>query len=113
MNVKFSSKYERKADVLKAIAHPTRLFIIDMLDKKEYCVMELTEMIGSDFSTVSKHLTVLKKAGLVADKKRGNCNYFRLLAPCILKMLNCTNAVSEKNYKKSLAAAKPSKKQKK
>ncbi len=62
--------YEARAKIIKAIAHPTRLFIVEELEKKEKCVNELTEMIGADMSTVSKHLSVLKNAGLSATVKR-------------------------------------------
>ena len=64
--------YEARAKIIKAIAHPSRLLIIEELQRQERCVNELTEMIGADTSTVSKHLSVLKNAGLVADEKRGN-----------------------------------------
>ena len=65
-------QHEARAKIIKAMAHPSRLFIIEELNKKERCVGELTEMIGADASTVSKHLSVLKNAGLVFDEKRGN-----------------------------------------
>ena len=70
--------YEARAKILKAMAHPSRLFIIEELAKKEKCVNELTEMIGADISTVSKHLNVLKNAGLVKDEKRGTSIYYTL-----------------------------------
>ncbi|HPM11343.1 MAG TPA: metalloregulator ArsR/SmtB family transcription factor, partial [Paludibacter sp.] len=55
--------YEARAKIIKAIAHPSRLLIIEELQRQERCVNELTEMIGADTSTVSKHLSVLKNAG--------------------------------------------------
>src|SRR4030065_326438 len=61
-----------RASTRKAMGHPTRLFIIEELHKAERCVNELTEMIGSDVSTVSKHLSVLKNAGLVYDETHGH-----------------------------------------
>ena len=59
MNQNLKYKYDARVKIIKALAHPTRLFIIDELTKKEKCVCELQEMIGDDFSTVSKHLTIL------------------------------------------------------
>ena len=53
--------YEAQATIIKAMAHPTRLMIIEELSKQEHCVCELTEMVGADTSTVSKHLSVLPK----------------------------------------------------
>ena len=77
MDAKTRAKYEARASVVKALAHPTRLFIVDEIAKGERCVCELTAMIGADISTVSKHLSVLKQAGLVADEKRGLMVYYR------------------------------------
>ena len=70
MKSSVTPQYEARAKIIKAIAHPSRLFIIEELSKQERCVGELTEMICADASTVSKHLSVLKNAGLVSDEKR-------------------------------------------
>jgi DNA-binding transcriptional ArsR family regulator len=61
----------------------------------EKCVCELVEDIDADFSTVSKHLTVLKQAGVVIDEKRGKQVYYRLKVPCILQFMPCIEAVIE------------------
>lgn len=86
---------EARANVLKAMAHPTRLFIIEELEKEERCVCDLTEQIGADVSTVSKHLSVLKQAGLVMDDKRGNQVFYRLRVPCIMNFFGCVESVLE------------------
>lgn len=86
-----------RAKVLKAMAHPTRLFIIEELAKGERCVCELTELIGADISTVSKHLSVLKQAGVVLDDKRGNQVFYSLRVPCILNFFGCVESVLETN----------------
>ena len=86
---------DARAKVLKAMAHPSRLFIIEELEKGERCVCDLTEMIGADVSTVSKHLTVLKQAGIVADDKRGNQVFYSLRVPCILNFFGCVESVLE------------------
>ncbi|MGW8311913.1 MAG: ArsR/SmtB family transcription factor [Desulfuromonadales bacterium] len=86
-----------RAKVLKAMAHPTRLFIIEELAKGERCVCELTELIGADISTVSKHLSVLKQAGVVLDDKRGNQVFYSLRVPCILNFFGCVESVLESN----------------
>jgi DNA-binding transcriptional ArsR family regulator len=54
-----------KADVFKAMGHPIRLGIIEMLAGGERCVCEIVDYVGTDFSNVSKHLSVLKRHGLV------------------------------------------------
>jgi ArsR family transcriptional regulator len=84
---------EARATVMKALAHPSRLFIVDELSRGERCVCELTEMIGADVSTVSKHLAVLKRAGVVLDERRGQQVFYRLRVPCILNFFGCVEAV--------------------
>ena len=86
---------DARAKVLKAMAHPSRLFIIEELQKGEICVCDLSRMIGSDVSTISKHLSVLKQAGLVTDDKRGNQVFYRLRVPCILNFFDCVESVLE------------------
>jgi len=89
MNKFCKEDYAGLAGMIKAMAHPTRLFIIDELSHGERCVCELQEMIGADISTVSKHLSLLKDALLVEDEKRGTKAIYSLRAPCILKFLGC------------------------
>jgi len=93
MNAMIKSRYGVKAKVMKALAHPTRLFIVDELSRRECCVCKLTEMIGDDISTVSKHLSVLKNAGIVADKKRGTQVFYSLRVPCVVNFFTCVEAV--------------------
>ncbi|HPD55793.1 MAG TPA: metalloregulator ArsR/SmtB family transcription factor [Smithellaceae bacterium] len=86
-------QYEARAKIIKAMAHPSRLLIIEELNKKERCVSELTKMIGADASTVSKHLSILKNAGLVSDDKRGNSIFYSLRVPCIMQFTSCVEDV--------------------
>lgn len=86
---------EARARVLKAMAHPTRLFIIEELEKEERCVCDLTAMVGADVSTISKHLSVLRQAGIVLDDKRGNQVFYRLRVPCIMNFFGCVESVLE------------------
>jgi ArsR family transcriptional regulator len=98
MDVKTAAKYQARAGIIKAMAHPTRLFIVDELAKaKERCVCELTEMIGADMSTVSRHLGVLKGAGIIEDEKRGAMVYYRLRVKCVLNFFACVESVLESN----------------
>jgi len=78
---------------MKAMAHSTRLFIVDELAAGPRCVCELTEMIGDDISTVSRHLAVLKNAGIVADEKRGAQVFYSLRTKCAGKFLSCVENV--------------------
>jgi ArsR family transcriptional regulator len=86
---------EARARIMKALAHPSRLFIVDELSRGERCVCELTDMIGADVSTVSKHLALLKNAGIVLDDRRGTQVFYRLRVPCILNFFGCVEAVIE------------------
>jgi ArsR family transcriptional regulator len=86
-------RFEARARIMKALAHPTRLFIVDQLAAHEYCVNELTAMIGCDMSTMSKHLSILRNAGVVVDEKRGACIYFTLRCTCIVNFFTCTDKV--------------------
>ena len=106
MDKKQKDLYEARAKVIKAMAHPTRLFIVDELSRSERCVCELTQMIGADTSTVSKHLSVLKNAGLVKDVKKGTQVFYSLKTPCILNFFGCVENVMKSTAEESLALMK-------
>ena len=100
MDARTQAKYEARAKIIKALAHPARLLIVDELSKnEERCVCELTEMVGTDMSTVSRHLAQLKQAGLVEDEKRGQMVYYRLRTKCVLKFFDCIESVIKSNAK--------------
>lgn len=86
-------RYAARTRVLKALAHPTRLFLVDELAAGERCVCELTEGIGDDMSTVSKHLSLLRDAGVVSSERRGQQIYYRLRVPCVLDIFGCVEGV--------------------
>ncbi|MEN6642004.1 MAG: metalloregulator ArsR/SmtB family transcription factor [Armatimonadia bacterium] len=85
--------YKHKAQIIKAMGHPSRLMIIDALADGEKCVCELQQLVGSDMSTVSKHLSVLRNAGLVDDRKQGLQVFYSLRVPCIINFFGCVEAV--------------------
>lgn len=94
------AKYEARARIIKALAHPARLIIVDELaERGERCVCELTELVGTDMSTVSRHLSQLKNAGLVADEKRGTMVYYRLRTKCLMKFFACVESVLQENVR--------------
>jgi ArsR family transcriptional regulator len=93
MDPKTQARFEARAAVIKAMAHPTRLFIVDELSRGEQCVRELTDLIGVDISTVSRHLSILKGAGIVKDDKRGSQVYYNLRVPCVLNFFDCIESV--------------------
>ena len=98
MNAKKLAKYQARAKIIKALAHPARLLIVDELAQhEERCVCELTEVVGSDMSTVSRHLTQLKEAGIVEDEKRGQMVFYRMRVPCLLNFFECVESVIRNN----------------
>ena len=93
--------YEERAEVLNSLAHPSRLLIVDELSRGERCVCELTELVGADISTVSKHLSLLKDAGIVDCDKRGLKVFYRLRVPCGLNFFSCIEAVRAENERRA------------
>ena len=90
MTVRTTSEYRQRAAMLKALAHPTRLLIVDELGEAgERCVCELTELVGADMSTVSRHLSQLRGVGIIEDERRGAKVFYRLCFPCLGKLFEC------------------------
>ena len=106
MDTETQARLDAQAAILKAMAHPTRLFIIHELSHGERCVCELTSMVEVDVSTVSKHLTVLKNAGIVTDEKRGLQVFYTLRVPCILNFFGCVESVLRSNAERQMALLK-------
>lgn len=73
--------------------------MLDVLSQKEMCVCDLTEVVGADQSTVSKHLAVLKDAGLVAGRKDGSMSYYRVTCTCLDGFFGCIESVLVENLK--------------
>ena len=103
MNKKETIAYRTRAEIVKAMAHPSRLFIMDQLAAGERCVNELREMIGDDISTISKHLSVLKKAGIIIDRKEGTKVYYSLKVPCIMNFMSCVETLLRENAEERLS----------
>jgi len=99
MHLKPKPFYEARARVAKALAHPSRLLILDALEERETCVCELTDLVGADQSTVSKHLSVLKNAGIVGDRKEGSMTYYHLRIKCLAGFFGCIESVLKENLK--------------
>jgi DNA-binding transcriptional ArsR family regulator len=84
---------QKRVGVLKALAHPTRLLLTERLMEGELCVGELRDLVGDDVSTVSKHLLILRQAGVVTCQKRGLNVYYRLACDCFSDFLQCIDRV--------------------
>ncbi len=89
-----SSAPRREAAVFKALGHPARLQIVMTLSKNESCVCDLVELTGLGWSTVSRHLSVLKNVGVITDDKRGLQVFYRLRLPCVARFVTCLRDAS-------------------
>lgn len=106
MNEKEKNLLEAKTKVLKALAHPTRLWMAEQLANGERCVCEFVDAIDVDFSTISKHLTLMKQAGIVADDKRGKQVFYSLKVPCVLNFMSCVEEVIKSQVNEQMALLK-------
>jgi ArsR family transcriptional regulator len=97
-------KCEAQAEIIKALSHPVRLFLVRQLVDGERCVCELSAPTRLDVSTISRHLSYLKQVGVLEDEKRGQQVYYRLQCPCVLRFLDCIDEVIERQARRRLSA---------
>lgn len=81
--------------VFRALGHEARLQIAQALARRESCVNDLRELVGSSWSTVSQHLSVLRDAGIVASTKQGNQVVYHLALPCVATFTSCLLAAAK------------------
>jgi ArsR family transcriptional regulator len=91
---------EIRSRIIKAMSHPVRLMIIDFLKDGEAPFSKINSLFDSDKSTVSKHLLVLKEAGIVSSRKSGADMIYTLVVPCVIDFFGCVTAVIENNVKR-------------
>ena len=91
--------YKMKADVLAAAGNHIRLAIIDFLRDGEQCVCDIANHVEAQRSNVSRHLTVLLKAGIVDQRKDGLKMIYSLKTPCILNFTRCVEGVLRERAK--------------
>ena len=95
-------RYERQAEVVGALAHPVRIAIADLLKEGEQCVCEIAAHVGAERSNVSRHLSVMLKAGVVRTRKDGVMVFYELRTPCILNFLACASDVLRHNLQEDV-----------
>lgn len=93
MNQEIIIRYQAEADIFKALGHPTRLHIVHTLEGTRRSVKELTEEVGIDISTMSKHLDALKRHKIIAGEKVKNQVFYTLNIPCVLEVMSCAHKV--------------------
>lgn len=96
-----AQRRKQRAAVFKALGHPARLAIVEELASGERCVCELVELAGLGWSAVSRHLTVLKSAGVLVDEKRGLQVFYRLALPCVKTFTACLETAAAQSARKA------------
>ena len=81
--------YEKQADIAKAIAHPVRVAALEFVKDGEQCVCDIAEAVGTERSNLSKHLSVMVNAGVLASRKDGLKVMYRVKTPCVVRFLGC------------------------
>lgn len=80
--------YEQQAQLFRALSHPIRLRILDVLARTEACVCHLTAVLGKRQPYVSQQLATLREAGLVTDRREGTLVYYRLADEHLASLLD-------------------------
>ncbi|MFI5379577.1 MAG: ArsR/SmtB family transcription factor [Tepidisphaerales bacterium] len=96
--------YGPLARVLKAVADPIRLAILDQVRDGERSVWDIANGVGAERSNVSRHLAVLAAAGVLTSRKDGVKVFYRLRTPCILSLFSCVCKVIEADVREAQAA---------
>lgn len=84
---------EYRAEILKALAQPTRLKIIDFLQDGERCVCEIFPAIAEEQSNTSRHLSMMVSAGALSRRKEGLKIYYAIKHPEVLDIVKLVDAV--------------------
>ncbi|MCK5115810.1 MAG: helix-turn-helix transcriptional regulator [Candidatus Aegiribacteria sp.] len=87
------ARFEKRAEIIKAMGNAARLVIVEDLQNNEKTVGALTELVDLDISTVSRHLLILRHAGIVSCRKNGNRVLYRLRTPCVLNFFDCVERI--------------------
>ncbi len=85
------TRHYYQAEMLKALAHPTRLQILELLKDGELCVCKIVPELQMEQSNISRHLNILKKEGLVTSRKEGLRVYYRITDPRINDLLEASS----------------------
>ena len=93
--------FEKQAEIVKAIAHPLRIAIVDFLKDGQQCVCDIAEHVGSEQSNVSRHLSVMVNAGVLEYHKEGLKVIYKLKTPCILDFFLCITACLKQQAKEN------------
>ena len=91
-----------KADIFQALAHPTRIAILELLIPGELSAGVLIEKLGMEQASVSQHLAVLRAKQLVVNRKAGNQVFYSIRDPLIIEVLNLMRTYFHAHLKEAL-----------
>jgi DNA-binding transcriptional ArsR family regulator len=103
MNTDTKRFYQLKAEIIQAAGHPIRLAIIEFLSQGEQCVCDIVEHVGAQRSNVSRHLSVMLKAGVLESRKDGLKVIYKLRIPCIVNFLACVDQALRERARREVA----------
>lgn len=92
-----------KADIFQALAHPTRIAILESLGDGELSAGALNEKLGIEQANVSQHLSVLRAKQIVSNRKAGNQVFYSVRDPIITKVLSLMRTYFHAHLKEALA----------
>ena len=92
--------FQARAKVLKALASPVRLKIVDQLSQGERCLCELQPQFRMNKSTLSRHVAALRQVGIVTERREGVRVMLTLATPCILSALDCAMKVVQADHQR-------------
>jgi DNA-binding transcriptional ArsR family regulator len=91
-----------KADIFQALAHPTRIAILELLSSGELSAGTLIEKLGMEQANVSQHLAVLRAKQLVSTRKAGNQVFYSVRDPIIIEVLTLMRTYFQVHLKEAL-----------
>lgn len=103
-----TAQLERAAEILKTVAHPVRLQIVDLLDKGEQTVTSLCRLLGAQQPYVSQQLNLMKAKGVLGSRRSGNQVYYVLADPRVAKIIQCVREQADADQGAGLSDARTS-----
>ncbi|MEX1997809.1 MAG: metalloregulator ArsR/SmtB family transcription factor [Candidatus Andersenbacteria bacterium] len=97
----YQEVFQLHADLLKALAHPRRLEIINLLQNQALSVTDMQEMLALPQANLSQHLQILRKQGVVTDRREGKQIFYRLAHKNFLTASDLVRDVLIEKYEKT------------
>ncbi|MGI6486202.1 MAG: winged helix-turn-helix transcriptional regulator [Thermoanaerobacterales bacterium] len=101
MDTKQKAKYDARAKIFKALSSPVRLAILDYLSDGEKCVCHIVDHLEEKQSSISRHLSTLRDAGVVEARKEGVSIYYKLKTPCVINFFMCIDNVLKEQHEEA------------